>query len=75
MVLRGMVALIKAVGIAAVGQPLQFAQKAAAKVRQRVVIGVTACCNVAKGNRVVGRPFEFAAGEDACRIALHKNRH
>ena len=38
------------------------------------MVGVAACSNEAKGYRVVGRPFEFAAGEDAGGVAVDQER-
>ncbi len=48
----------------------EFTQKAATKGGQGVVVGVGACGNVAKGDRVEGGPLDLAAGEHACGVAI-----
>ncbi len=50
----------------------EFVQEAAAKDGQGVVVGVGACGDVAKGDRVVSGPLYLAAGEHACGVAVHQ---
>ncbi len=51
----------------------EFVNEAPAKGGQRVVVGVAACGNVAKGHGVVGGHFQLAAGEDARAVAVHQD--
>ena len=53
---------------------LEFTQEASTESCERVVVGVAASGNKAKGDRVIGRAFELAAGEDACGVAIHQDR-
>ena len=48
----------------------QFVKESTAKGGQRVVVGVGACSDIAKGDRVVSGPLDLAAGEHTCGVAI-----
>ena len=55
-------------------QAFQFAKKAAAKVSQRVVIGMAAGGDVAEGHRVIRGALKPSAGEHARGVAIDQDR-